>query len=364
MGLSQGRVVPRTPAPSRRRWARSTLTWAAGTFVAVQLGFLVLTERVCPELRDPEYGYRLASLRARRAAEPGRPLALVLGTSRSEVGIRPDALPAYRTPAGAAPLVFNFSLTNSGVMLQLVCLHRLLAADLRPGWVFVEVLAPMLHQPVGTEESIPPHRQAWADLPVLCGYSRAPAWLYARWGRDRLLPGYSCRHVLLSHALPEWVPAERRRDFFWRRFDRSGWMPYGPAEPSAETYRRGLEGARREYGYLLDDFAIEELPDRALRALLELCRHEGIRAALFLMPEASDFRAWYPPGARERIGSYLRGLGDEYGVAVTDAGDWVEDAAFADGHHLLPGAVDAFTARFGREVVAPLFGSPAPPAYR
>ena len=39
--------------------------------------------------------------------------------------------------------------------------------------------------------------------------------------------------------------------------------------------------------------------DRALEELLAVCRREQIAAVLVTMPEATDFRGWYPPPARE-----------------------------------------------------------------
>jgi hypothetical protein len=84
-------------------------------------------------LRDPEYGTK----RARLAENRGRPLRLVLGSSRTNLGIHPVALPPLpavpaRDGAPTEPVVFNASLMAAGPVLQLLCLRRLLSNGIRP----------------------------------------------------------------------------------------------------------------------------------------------------------------------------------------------------------------------------------------
>ena len=75
---------------------------------------------------------------------------------------------------------------------------------------------------------------------------------------------------------------------------------------------------------------------------------------LLYMPEAAPLRACYPPAVRAGLDGYLRRLAGEYGVRLVDARDWSPDEDFADGVHLRPGGAEAFTARFGREVLQPV----------
>src|SRR6266403_1954201 len=72
--------------------ARSTLFWLLAGFVAIQLMFDLAMERWQPVLRDPEYGYKLNRLHALLRAQPGRPLILVLGSSRTNLGVCPAAM--------------------------------------------------------------------------------------------------------------------------------------------------------------------------------------------------------------------------------------------------------------------------------
>src|SRR5438132_12868958 len=91
--------------------AGSTLAWAVGFFLAIQAVTIVLVDGWHPELYDPEYGLRLALLRTRQAEQPGRPLLLLFGSSRTVVSFKPEILP----PLGrSAPLVFNFSHCGAG----------------------------------------------------------------------------------------------------------------------------------------------------------------------------------------------------------------------------------------------------------
>ncbi|MGL6095103.1 MAG: hypothetical protein ACRC7O_04785, partial [Fimbriiglobus sp.] len=51
-----------------------------------QLGMNVALDTVRPEWRDPAYGHRDKQLRRLHRAEPGRPVVVVLGSSRTQRG--------------------------------------------------------------------------------------------------------------------------------------------------------------------------------------------------------------------------------------------------------------------------------------
>src|SRR5947209_8176458 len=132
------------PARSRSARPRAALVWGLILFAAVQAASAAVVEWWRPEYRDPEYGHKLAGLRRRLRGEPGRPLAVVLGSSRVEMGFRPDVLPAYRPAGGPPALVHNFALSASGPVRELLALRRLLDAGIRPRWALIEVLGPIL----------------------------------------------------------------------------------------------------------------------------------------------------------------------------------------------------------------------------
>jgi hypothetical protein len=280
------------------------------------------------------------------------------------MGFRPEILSRCRTPGGDKVVVFNFGMTSAGPVQELLCLRRLLAAGLRPKWVFVEVFAPFLNQEAGQGNRtwLGIDELSWVDLPVLRRYCERPWLMYGRWLWSRAAAGSSYRLGLMKQHLPKWLPASLQFDV-WLGITAYGWVPFAHDTVSAADYRRGLERARVEYYRLLHDFLLRDSPTRALRELLELCRREDIGVGLFLMPEGSEFRSWYPPAVEEMVSRYLAGLSKEYGVPVVDARRWMPDANFFDGHHLLPRGATAFTKRFERAALEPFLLGKLPAGY-
>jgi hypothetical protein len=338
---------------SRSR-ARACLLWGLALFLGVQVGALIWQEAWQPELREPEYGHKLAILQERLAAEPERPLVLVLGSSRTEIGLRPALLPLPPTTAGRTPLVFNFGLPGTGPLGELLCLHRLLRQGIRPARVLIEVLPPVLHDDARWEDRIDPHRLAWSDLGVLNPHVANSRVLYWNWVTAHLAPCFSSRLVLMNRIAPTWLPGDCRQEYIWTNVDAYGWMDchFKPDDPAA--YARRLARVHREYAMHFTGFRVSPVPDGSLRELLDLCRREGIPVTLFTMPESSDFRSWYAPAVRAEVDDYLSGLTRQYGVALIDTRCWLSDAAFYDGHHLHTDGARIFSERFAREVLGPL----------
>jgi hypothetical protein len=249
--------------------------------------------------------------------------------------------------------VFNFGLSGAGPLQELLCLRRLLDAGVRPTWVLVEVLPPVLRD-TDEETRLKVQRLAWNDVAFLRRYVQRPGEMEREWVGGALVPWHTHRFCLLSHFAPAWLPWFSRQDHVWRRLDAFGWLTYPHETVTPEAYARELEKTRQEYAHRFQQFRVAEVAERALGELLTLCRREGIGAALFVMPEGSEFRGWYPPDMSREVEAYLARLAREHGVAVTDARAWVADGQFIDGHHLLPYGAAAFSARFGREALRPL----------
>ncbi len=346
---------------------RATVVWCLLGFAGLQLLGLALTGDCLPADRiDRPYGEKLALLEARRARDPGRPLVLMLGSSRIYNGVRPGLLSASDSATPGTPLLFNFGLTGQGALQELLCLRRLLARGVRPRLVFVEVVPSLLHHKTAAE-NLPVECLTWDDLAVLSRYAASPAALYWNWHLSRTAPWFTFRSSFLSRAercgvLRGW---EQRRA---GGVDDLGWGEMLPPCDRAE-YERDLARARADHSRGLQVVGVAPTTDRALRDLLALCRREGIEAALLVMPEAKVFQSWYAPAARAAGDAYLRGLSEEKGVALIDARDWVPDDEFRDGHHLLATGARTFTERFGREALSPLMAragrhDPGTPATR
>jgi hypothetical protein len=250
---------------------------------------------------------------------------------------------------------FNFGIPGTGPCAGLLYLRQLLRDGPRPNLLLLEVLPPLLAEqkvPRDLDEAhVPTPFLQWADLPVLarCGAGRRH--LRRRWCRYAAWSWYYRRLDILEEMAPLLLHAARPTNL---GLDASGWER-NPAEGRpAESRGRALEGTRAEYEPLVHDFRVGAGPRAALREALALCRAEGVPAALVLMPEGAAFRSWYGPGAWPQVRGLLEGLGREFGARVIDARCWMPEDAFSDSHHLLPAPAAAFTARLGREAVAPL----------
>jgi hypothetical protein len=338
--------------------------WGLVIFVAFQLVFLTAKETWWPALADPEYGRKLARLRARLSERlPRRPLALILGSSRVDMGFRPGELLVNQLSCEEGPLLFNFGLCQFGPVGELLCLHRLLADGVRPQALLVEIFVPMLAGEENTIEHFDINRLRWPDERLFRRYVRQPGELHARWLDAQIVPSYSHRLLTLNHLAPGWLPSEDRIDIVnWQGMDAWGWV----AVPTWERkLQRAQEFAQEELAqqYLvpaLSDFHVCAAADRSLRELLSLCRDKGIITGFLLMPEISIFRSWYSARSRAGLESYLTGLRREYGARVVDARTWVADEEFVEGIHLTYAGARTFTQCFERQVlpllVLDLFG--------
>jgi hypothetical protein len=136
--------------------------------------------------------------------------------------------------------------------------------------------------------------------------------------------------------------------------DGHGWHDHFLPGLTPAERRRYADLARGQYRDCFGDFRLAGGPARALGDLLDCCGRERLPAALVLMPEATAFRALYPPAVLGGIERFLADLSREKHVPLIDARTWVEDGGFWDGHHLLPEGAAVFTERFAREALRPL----------
>src|SRR5215469_94733 len=113
-----------------RRRAQTVLACSLLTAIGLQGVFYAVVAQ-WPQIRDPEHGFKLARLREQLVAKPDRPLVLLLGSSRSGVGLDPQQFGADRA-GNPPPLVFNFALSGAGPIRHLMLLRTLLDEGVRP----------------------------------------------------------------------------------------------------------------------------------------------------------------------------------------------------------------------------------------
>src|SRR5262245_57272552 len=133
---------PASPSsPKRKRLearGRSAVRWCVAAFVLLQAAYFPLSDW-WPRLADPEFGYKLAKLREQvQAKAANQPCVVMLGSSLTGMGFNPSAMSTLRPGELGRPVVFNFGINSGGVVVQLLCLRRLLAEGVRPDLVLVE----------------------------------------------------------------------------------------------------------------------------------------------------------------------------------------------------------------------------------
>ena len=336
------RAAP-APAPptTRRQRARTAILLSIATVIAAHVWLASRVESDRPEWREPEFFHRVNAARALKRTD-ARPLVAILGGSRPQMGLDPAALPANAV---------NFS--QSGCLPVGIWLNftRLLDAGLDPRFALIEVLPPVLADGAPAEERLHPERLSEAELENLAPFIQDADGAKSRWRAARMRCMFDLRSPLRANLGLAEDRGEPER--LWTHMTPRGWSP-APHRPTSEAEReRRLAVAHRTYAWLLGDFDIHTMNDRAYRMILNACRERGIRSVLFTMPESPRFRSWYPPAARAKFQTWFATLAAEYGIPAIDASAWFdEEAAFLDGHHLTRAAAERFSERFGREWAA------------
>jgi hypothetical protein len=326
---------------------RQSLIWYLVGFFAVQLALGVGVERFWTAVRDPDYNEVEQIIRARQMEAPNRPLVLVLGSSRTQLGLEAGRL--NESEETNAPLVINAGFGGGGPMLSQVVLRRLLQAHLRPRLVCLEIMPMALSAADGApieERRSSQCRYSVLEALRLRRYCVRQSWLWFNWVAGRVLP--CARHAAeLRDGLRIDLPVTGRPRESSR--DRYGWIsPPGPSQPKRDALTRA---AFEEYRPALEQPKLARGPLQAFGDLLALCRREHLATVIFVPPESRLFRTCNPSAAATQM-DVLRDLAQEWNVPLVDARAWIEDAGFFDGHHLHTQGALQFTERFGREVLS------------
>jgi hypothetical protein len=329
------------------------------------MGLAIGLDHRLSAVRDPLFAGQLHRLRVCQEKAPGRPLVLMLGSSRTFEGFlaaRASSLCAGGEGSGsgtakdspalagdrAAPLIFNFGLTSSFSLLELVFLHRLLASGVRPNLLLIELLPASLNKLDGRlleEIWLDAGRLTTSELALVQRYHTERKRLIRYWCVSRCFPcawyaGELQRHLGLNYR--RWVdePVDSHGRY-------TGWS----GEVTPGDRRWGTAVTHWQYQDAFGEFHLAEGSAQALRELLSCCRQERIPATLVLMPEGPEFRSWYTPAMRQGLSAFLGELQRDYQVPIADAREWIGEDGFRDSNHLIGAGTVAFTDRFVREVI-------------
>lgn len=341
--------------PGKRSRGLARLAWGLAAYATLQ-SVLLAVMWVEPSVRDPEYGRRLAFLRDSQRNHPDRPLVVLLGSSRVSVNVDTDTM-AARHPTG--PLVFNYGINGSGPVAELVTLHRLFAAGVRPQWVVVETHFWMYRRlpPVPPQEH---PRYGWSDVDVLKRHSDTPEVLERYRLSSLVAPWYAHRLHLQAEWAPDLLPeATRSIANDWNTLTPWGFLAL-PLLDVADADRPNnllrVAGTRTEILARSEQGAITEHSSAAFREMKALCDRHGCRMALLHTP---DIYMWdYSEPARAGIEAELRELTASLDLPVLDFRWWGEVADCYDGVHLTQEGAGRFTADFELHLFR-LVGDPA-----
>lgn len=335
------------PPSHRRRPVLQSFVLFVSSVVMLNVLLAVALDHGPPHLRDPEYGHRLTALRQRTAEHPHRPLTVVLGSSRTAQGIRPDV---YEQIAAAnSPLLYNLSQSGGGPVLQLLTLRRLLADGVTPAAALVEFWPPFLRGDLVFREQtrIDPKRLRTVDEPTVREFFDDPDAVWAARHGDSVVPLLAHRRTILTRLCPDLIPQAERTDTVWREVDGWGWWP-GRVSATPEQIAGGWHTVETFYGTLFATYRIDPTHDRAFRTLLAECRDRSIPVTLVRMPESPRFAALHTPTSVRMADDYLAGVVTQFGVPVIDGRTWADDDHLPDGFHLTRVGAEAFTRRFAR----------------
>lgn len=343
--------VPRRPArqPGRSaQRARAALGCALLTFAGLQVALFGAVETRWPEWRDPLYGRKVHQLQhCFEGAPPEAMRVLLVGSSRTFNGV--DAASFERSlqaAAGRPAAVYNFGLSASGPLTELIVLHRLLEAGLRADLVLVEVFPAMLadSRPLLEADPLDVSRLWSADLPLLARCRKDGQDLARQWMLRSLVPWHTNRYAILGRLSTRWLPAEG-----WgtglSEFDPRGWQGLDGCAPHSPP---AVKVARLKYAGVLGDFKFGPGAE-ALLEIVRLCQKHSLPAALVLMPEGIEFASWYSPAARRKVDQFVQQTAHDYRVPVIDARRWMDETQFFDSHHLLAAAARSFSQRLASD---------------
>ena len=321
-------------------------------FVAAQAGLnYSIRSGLLPD-PDPVFEEKFDLLRNHpvlTATAPGPLRVLAVGSSRTQLGLDAGRFASAVQGSTHRPTeAFNFGTPAAGPMVCALYLRRLEEAGLAPDHVLLEIHPGFItpHDPPFEARWLHTYRLRPAEVAAVRGYGwDVPDPPHHGW-EGWVASAYAYRFSLLNRYAHKWLPTPYGL-MVGGLHDRHGWQK-GPTVTRKE-YPKLLHRAWEQYADIFDGYHVGGPGVAATRDALARCRDRGVKVTVVLMPESTEYRAWYGAGGYAGVTAFARGLTAEFGAAVLDAREWLPDDRFTDGHHLLPGGAAEFTDRLARE---------------
>src|SRR5579872_5690572 len=126
---------------------RAALLWMLAVYAVAQALLFVVLDRWHPELIETTTRKKGKRLRQVAARNPGRPLLVMLGSSRTEQGFQAERLNGMPVPGKQPLLAYNYGTPGTGPLHELLHLREMLDAGIRPHLLLVEFVPPMFNDP-------------------------------------------------------------------------------------------------------------------------------------------------------------------------------------------------------------------------
>jgi hypothetical protein len=343
--------VPTLALPRRmKQRGRSVLLWTLAFYAVAQLGLTFSMEQWLPVAFRSLLRAKWQQLGEISTSNPGRPLLVMLGSSRTEYALRAERLDDLAGPDGQRFIAYNYGMPALGPLYAGLSLREMLEAGIRPRLLLVEYLPPLLNEPrKGCISEEAWTAASWLTLPQvvrLWPYFKRPDQKARDWLEARVAPWYVFRREIQAWCNGKVHP--NKAVVITVPYDSRGHK--NQDECSDEEW---LNRRRQTFGLYHDSLStlhVGDGPTRSLRDLLAICKREQIRAVIVAMPESSTFRSWYSDEALAEIHGLLADLHDRHGAGVIDASAWLDDNEFVDYHHVTTEGSRLFSARLHDEL--------------
>ena len=358
--LEPGLAPAGEPAPSPRRanrrlrQARSTVLWAGVGLIALNVGLIALVN-LKPGIRDPLFDLPAERFRQRIATADDKPITIAfLGSSRTGGGIRPTVVQEMVTAETGRPCIaYNLHVPGNGPVGELVHWNRLLERGQRPDIVVVEITPSRFASKDGVPDEanlLHGDRLTRPEVRLVRGYG-FPADVETEYREANLNPWSGYRFQLLGVAKPRWLPPNVVRHEARAPADQ-GWQQPHFIKHNPAHFRAAVEQNRPLLFRPMQEAVFDGPPAAALRELLHSAMAGGARAAVWVTPEGSLIREWYPDRVNRELAAFLKEL-RAGGAIAEDGRAWLADEAFSDGHHAVRSWSDEYTRTVTRQVVLP-----------